>query len=70
MKKIKMSDNQLSWKLVWDTETKDVLFLKEINGSIETVNELYETNDKDEVYKKISELGLKYDPIIEEDWNV
>ena len=71
MKKIKKLDNQLSWKLVWDDDTKDVLFLKQINGEFETVNELklFETKNKKDIDEKIRELGLKYDPsIMEEEW--
>ena len=69
MEKIKKSDNELSWKLVWDADTKDVLFLNQVKGEFETVNELFETKNKDDVYDKINELGLKYDPSIqEEDW--
>lgn len=67
MKKIKNVDNDLLWKLVWDNDTKDVLLLKQIKGEFETVNELFETKNKFEVYDKISELGLKYDPSIQED---
>ena len=69
MEKIKKADNSLSWKLVWDIDTKDVLLLKQIKGEFETVNELFETKNKNDVYDKISELGLKYDPSIqEEEW--
>lgn len=70
MKKIRKSDNELSWKLVWDADTKDVLFLKQVNGEFETVNELFETKNQNDVYDKINELGLKYDPLIqeEEEW--
>jgi len=69
MEKVKKSDKKLSWKLVWDADTKDVLFLKQINSELETVNELFETKNKNDVYEKISELGLKYDPLIlDEEW--
>ena len=55
--------------MVWDADTKDVLFLKQINSELETVNELFETKNKNDVYEKISELGLKYDPLIlDEEW--
>jgi hypothetical protein len=68
MEKIKKED-RLSWKLVWDADTKDVLFLNQVEGEFETVNELFETKNKNDVYEKINELGLKYDPSIqEEDW--
>ena len=70
MEKIKKAGNQLSWKLVWDVDTKDVLFLKQVEGEFETVNELFETKNKNDIYDKINELGLKYDPLTleEEDW--
>ena len=69
MEKVKMSDNKLSWKLVWDVDTKDVLLLKQIKGEFETVNELFETKNKNDIYEKINELGLKYDPSTqEEEW--
>lgn len=69
MEKIKTSDNKLSWKLVWDVDTKDVLLLKQIKGEFETVNELFETKNKNDIYEKINELGLKYDPSTqEEEW--
>jgi hypothetical protein len=69
MEKIRKSDSVLSWKLVWDADTKDVLLLKKINGNFETINELFETKNKNDIYEKINELGLKYNPeIIEEDW--
>ena len=68
MEKVKKSDNKLSWKLVWDADTKDVLFLKQVKGEFETVNELFETKNKNDVYEKISELGLRYDPTIQEEW--
>ncbi len=67
MEKIKKTGSKLSWKLVWDADTKDVLFLKEVSGKFETVNELFETKNKNDVYDKISELGLKYDPSIQEE---
>ncbi len=67
MENFKKGDN-LSWKLVWDAETKDVLFLNQIEGEFETVNELFETKNKNDIYDKINELGLKYDPNIHEDW--
>ena len=62
MRKIKNVDNDLSWKLVWDEETKDVLIFKQIKGKFETINKLFEASDKNVVYDKINELGLKYDP--------
>jgi len=68
MKRIKKSDNELSWKLVWDFDTKDVLLLKEVKCEFETVNELFETKNKNDVYDKITELGLIYDPTIQEEW--
>ena len=69
MEKIKKADNSLSWKLVWDIDTKDVLLLKQIKGEFETVNELFETKNKNDIYEKINELGLKYDPSTqEEEW--
>lgn len=61
-------ENELSWKMVWDNDTKDVLFLKQIKGKFETINELFETKNKKEIYDKINELGLKYDPLIQEEW--
>jgi hypothetical protein len=67
MEKIKKADNELSWKMVWDSDTKDVLFLKQVKGDLETVNELFETKNKNDIYDKINELGLKYDPIIQEE---
>ena len=69
MERIRNSNDQLPWKLVWDAETKDVLFLKQVRGEFQTVNELFETKNKYEIYDKINELGLKYDPSIqEEEW--
>lgn len=69
MEQIKKANAELPWKLVWDADTKDVLFLKQYEGEFETVNELFETKNKDAVYAKINELGLKYDPSIqEEEW--
>ena len=68
MEKIKNAGTELSWKLVWDADTKDVLFLKQVRGEFETVNELFETKNKNDVYDKINELGLKYDPSIQEEW--
>ena len=68
MEKIRNADTELSWKLVWDADTKDVLFLNQVRGEFETVNELFETKNKNDVYDKISELGLKYDPTIQEEW--
>jgi hypothetical protein len=70
MERIKNSNERLPWKLVWDADTKDVLFLKQVEGEFETVNELFETKNKNEIYDKINELGLKYDPSIqeEEEW--
>ena len=69
MERIKNSNEKLPWKLVWDAETKDVLFLSQVEGEFQTVNELFETKNKNEIYDKINELGLKYDPSIqEEEW--
>lgn len=69
MENVKMSDNLLSWKLVWDAETKDVLFLNQIDSDIETINELFETKNINDIYDKINELGLKYDPFkLQEEW--
>jgi len=69
MEKIKKANAELPWKLVWDADTKAVLFLKQIDGEFETVNELFETRTSDEIWSKINELGLKYDPLIlEDDW--
>ena len=68
MEKIKNANNELSWKLVWDADTKDVLFLEQVESEFETVNELFETKNKNEVYDKINELGLKYDPSVIEEW--
>ena len=70
MEKIKKAHAGLPWKLVWDADTKDVLFLNQVEGEFETVNELFETKNKDDIYDKINELGLKYDPSIqeEEEW--
>lgn len=69
MRKIKNVDNDLSWKLVWDEETKDVLIFKQIKGKFETINKLFEASDKNVVYDKINELGLKYNPsLLEEEW--
>lgn len=68
METIKKAHAELPWKLVWDADTKDVLFLEQIQGEFETVNELFETDNKDDIFQKISELGLKYEPQIEEDW--
>ena len=67
MEKITMSNSELPWKLVWDADTKDVLFLRHVEGDFETVNELFETKYKYEVYDKIGELGLKYDPSVQEE---
>ena len=67
MEKINKTSIGLSWKLVWDADTKDVLFLKQFEGEFETVNELFETKNDDEIWRKIEELGLKYDPTILED---
>jgi hypothetical protein len=67
MEKIKKADNELSWKMVWDSDTKDVLFLKQVKGEFETVNELFETKNKNDIYDKINELGLIYDPVIQEE---
>ena len=67
METIKMADKELSWKMVWDSDTKDVLFLKQVKGEFETVNELFQTKNKNDIYDKIYELGLKYDPTIQEE---
>lgn len=67
MEKIKKADKELSWKMVWDSDTKDVLFLKQVKGEFETVNELFETKNKNDIYDKINELGLIYDPTIQEE---
>ena len=69
MKKIKKSNKEKCWTLVWDDDTKDVLILKQIEGEFEAVNELnlFETKNKNDIYEKINELGLKYDPSIEEE---
>lgn len=69
MKKIKNVSNDKPWKLVWDIETKDVLLLQEVKGEFETINELFEAKNKNDVYEKINELGLKYDPLLlAEEW--
>jgi hypothetical protein len=70
MEYIKKSDGNLPWKLVWDAETKDVLFLQKIDGDFETLNEIYESKNKTGVLKKIEELNLKYNPNVleEEEW--
>lgn len=70
MKTIKKSGNNLSWKLVWDADTKDVLFLRETEFELEADSELrmFETKNKKDIDEKIIELGLKYDPIILEEW--
>ena len=69
MDNVKKSNGALPWKLVWETETKEVLFCKQINGEFETINELYESKTKVGVLRKINELGLKYNPnILEEEW--
>jgi hypothetical protein len=62
-------DNLLSWKLVWDPETKDVLFF-DLAGDFETENSIFETKNQNEVYDKIKELGLKYNPSVleSEEW--
>lgn len=69
MENLEMLDNVLSWKLVWDRDTKDVLFLNQV-GKIETENEIFETKNQNEIYEKITELGLKYNPSIldNEEW--
>ena len=33
MENFKKTDNELSWKMVWDANTKDVLFLNELHIS-------------------------------------
>jgi len=63
MKKQENANTMLTWKLVWDADTKDVLFLNK-SGEFETVNELFETKNQNDLYDKIKELGLKYDPTI------
>ena len=67
-----MKKNEMNnvWKLVWDSETKDVLLLKQIDGEFETVNEIFETKNKNDIYDKIYELGLRYEPELleEEEW--
>jgi len=67
-----MKKNEMNsvWKLVWDAETKDVLLLKQIEGEFETVNEIFETKNKNDIYDKIYELGLRYEPELleEEEW--
>lgn len=69
MENVKKSNGSLPWKLVWDEETKEVLFCKKIDGEFETINELYESKTKVGVLRKINELGLKYNPnILEEEW--
>lgn len=69
MENVKKSNVELPWKLVWDSETKDVLFCKKIDGEFETINEIYESKTKIGILRKINELGLKYNPnIIEEEW--
>lgn len=69
MDNVKKSNGTLPWKLVWDAETKEVLFCKQIDGEFETINELYESKTKVGVLRKINELGLKYNPnILEEEW--
>ena len=46
-----------------------VLIFKQIKGKFETINKLFEASDKNVVYDKINELGLKYDPsLLEEEW--
>lgn len=61
MKKVKSVNNNLSWKLVWDKDTKDVLLFQKIDGDFETINELFESKNENDVYEKINELGLIYD---------
>jgi len=69
MDNVRKSNGNLPWKLVWDLDTKEVLFCKKINGEIETINELYESKTKFGVLKKIKKLKLKYNPkILEEEW--
>ena len=66
---MKKNENEKVWKLIWDSETKEVLLLKKINGDLETINEFFEAKNKNDIYDKIYELGLKYDPILlEEEW--
>lgn len=62
MENVKKSEKASSWKLIWDAETKDVLFFKKIDGELETVNELFETENLNEIYHKIEELNLNYNP--------
>ncbi len=68
MDKIKKSNDGMTWKLVWDADTKDVLLLSQIKGDFETVNELFETKNIKDIYDKINELDLKYDSSIQEEW--
>ena len=70
MENIKKSNGLLPWKLVWDADTKDVLFCKKIDGSFETINELYESKTEIGILTKINELNLKYNPTLleEEEW--
>jgi len=69
MEDVKKSNGNLPWKLVWDAETKEVLFCNKIDGEFETINELFESKTKVDVFRKIDELGLKYNPsILEEEW--
>jgi hypothetical protein len=68
MKNVKESKNEMTWRLVWDTETKDVLFIKQLKCDIETENELFTSKNKTDIYDKIVELGLKYDPSVEENY--
>jgi len=67
---MKKLENGSVWKLIWDAETKDVLLLKNIECELETMNELFETRNKNDIYKKINELGLIYNPeyLEEEEW--
>ena len=69
MEDVKKSNGNLPWKLVWDAETKEVLFCTKIDGEFETINEFFESKTKIDVFRKINELGLKYNPnILEEEW--
>ena len=65
MEKVKKSNMDFPWKLVWDKESKDVLLLRKIKGEFETINELFECNSKKDAIFKIDELGLKYNTLVE-----
>jgi hypothetical protein len=38
-----------------------VLLFQKIEGDFETINELFEAENENDVYEKINELGLIYD---------